>query len=51
MLQEYAKSTERVYKVVTGNYGINIMDCVHVNYLGHMEFCGSNGLRKVCFGR
>ena len=51
-LQEYGKSTERVYEVVTGNdSGINTMDCAHANYLGHMEFCRSNGLGNVCFGR
>lgn len=52
MLQEYGKSTERVYEVVTGNdNGINTMDCAHANYLGHVEFCRSNGLGNVCFGR
>lgn len=50
MSQGYAKSTDRVYKVVTGNEcGINTVDCANADYSGHVEFCRSNGLGKFYF--
>lgn len=49
---ETAKFTDTVYKKIKGNDGgINTVDCANANYLGHLEFCGSNRLRHFYFGR
>jgi hypothetical protein len=31
--------------------GISIMDCTNANYLGHIDFCGTNGLGNFYFSR
>lgn len=47
-----AKSTDTVYKAAPGiDAALNTRDCANANYLGYMEFCGSNGRGHLYFGR
>lgn len=47
-----AKSTDIVYKVVPGIDGaVNTRDYANENYLGYMEFCGSNRRGHFYFGQ